>query len=153
MKKQLVLSTALAIAAALAPARVVYGQTAADSAKIRATAMNYIAGFYEGDSTKLLRAVRPEVYKYGYYRAPDSTSYRGMQMTWAGFMTYARNVKANNRQEPATSVRGVKLLDVLDQTAAVKVTAVWGNDYLLMGKYGNEWMITHVNWQSAPKRR
>lgn len=43
--------------------------------------MNYIEGFYEGDSTKLLRAVRPEVYKYGYYRAPDSTAYRCMQMT------------------------------------------------------------------------
>lgn len=136
----------------LAP-RAAHAQTSADSAKIRATAMNYIEGFYEGDSTKLIKAVRPEVYKYGFYRAPDSTSYRGMQMTWAGFMSYARNVKTNNRQEPASAVRGVKLLDVLDQTAAVKVTATWGNDYLLMAKYGSEWMITHVSWQSAPRKR
>ena len=128
-------------------------QTSADSAKIRATAMSYIEGFYEGDSTKLIRAVRPEVYKYGFYRAPDSTSYRGMQMTWPGFMNYARNVKNNNRQEPATSVRKVKLLDVLDQTAAVKVTAVWGTDYLLMAKYGSDWMITHVSWQSATRKK
>ena len=131
----------------------VSAQTSADSAKIRATAMNYIEGFYEGDSTKLIRAVRPEVYKYGFYKAPDSTSYRGMQMTWPGFMNYARNVKTNNRQEPATSVRKVQLLDVLDQTAAVKVTAVWGTDYLLMAKYGSEWMITHVSWQSPQRKK
>ena len=130
-----VLTTALILLVAPGGASA---QTSADSAKIRATAMNYIEGFYEGDSTKLIRAVRPEVYKYGFYKAPDSTSYRGMQMTWPGFMNYARNVKTNNRQEPAASVRKVQLLDVLDQTAAVKVTAVWGTDYLLMARYGSE---------------
>jgi hypothetical protein len=128
-------------------------QIASDSAKIRAAAMNYIEGFYEGDSTKLIRSVRPEVYKYGFSRPPDSTSYRGMQMTWAGFMSYARGVKQNNRQQPATAVRKVQLLDVLDQTAAAKVTAFWGTDYLLLAKFGDEWMITHVSWQSPPPRK
>ena len=138
---------------ALLLARPAAAQSSADSAKIRAAAMHYIEGFYEGDSTKLIRAVRPEVYKYGFSRPPDSTSYRGMQMTWAGFMSYARGVKQNNRQQPATAVRNVKLLDVLDQTAAVKVTAFWGTDYLLLAKYGEEWMITHVSWQSPPPRK
>jgi hypothetical protein len=128
-------------------------QTSTDSAKIRGAAMHYIEGFYEGDSTKLIRAVRPDVYKYGFSRPPDSASYRGMQMTWAGFMSYARGVKQNNRQQPATAVRTVRLLDVLDQTAAAKVTAVWGTDYLLLGKFGDEWMITHVSWQSPPRKR
>lgn len=145
-------SVAVSLGLSFVLPRTVAAQTSADSAKIREAAMNYIEGFYEGDSTKLMRAVRPEVYKYGYYRAPDSTSYRGMQMTWAGFMSYARNVKASGRPTPAAAVRGVKLLDVLDQTAAVKVTATWGNDYLLLAKYGNEWQITHVNWQSAPRK-
>ena len=142
----------LALLAVLAP-RLATAQTAADSARIRAAAMSYIEGFYEGDTAKLIRAVRPEVYKYGFSRPPDSTSYRGMQMTWAGFMSYARNVKANNRQQPASAVRRVQLLDVLDQTAAVKVTAFWGTDYLLLAKYGEEWMITHVSWQSPVRKR
>ncbi len=145
-------SVAVTLGVSLVPSRAAHAQSSADSAKIREAAMHYIEGFYEGDSTKLLRAVRPEVYKYGYYRAPDSTSYRGMQMTWAGFMNYARNVKASGRPTPASAPRGVKLLDVLDQTAAVKVTATWGTDYLLLGKYGSEWQITHVNWQSAPRK-
>ena len=136
---------------ALAPA--LGAQTRADSAKIRAAAMNYIEGFYEGDSTKLIKSVRPDVYKYGFSRPPDSATYRGRQMTWEGFMSYARNIKQNNRQQPASAVRGVKLLDVLDQTAAVKITAFWGTDYLLLAKYREEWMITQVSWQSPPRKK
>ena len=150
MKKLVVACTALTL---LVATPTLGAQTRSDSTKIRAAAMYYIEGFYEGDSTKLIKAVRPDVYKYGFSRPPDSTTYRGMQMTWAGFMSYARNVKQNNRQQPASAVRAVKLLDVLDQTAAVKVTAFWGTDYLLLAKYGDEWMITHVSWQSPPRRR
>jgi len=149
MRKSLACVTAMTLM--LSP-RFATPQSATDSAKVRAAAMNYIEGFYEGDSTKLIRAVRPDVYKYGFFRPPDSTSYRGMQMTWAGFMDFARGVKANNRQQPATAIRGVKLLDVLDQTAAAKVTAYWGTDYLLLAKFGDEWMITHVSWQSPPRK-
>ncbi|HYW33433.1 MAG TPA: nuclear transport factor 2 family protein [Gemmatimonas sp.] len=141
---------ATAIALLFATPGIAAAQTPADTAAIRGAAMHYIEGFYEGDTTKLVRAVRPEVYKYGFSRPADSTTYRGMQMTWAGFMSYAKSVKANNRQQPATAVRGVKLLDVLDQTAAVKITAWWGTDYLLLGKFDGAWMITHVNWQSPP---
>ncbi|MBC7790917.1 MAG: nuclear transport factor 2 family protein, partial [Anaerolineae bacterium] len=42
--------------------------------------------------------------------------------------------------------------DVLDQTASAKLTAWWGTDYLLLGKYDGKWMISHVLWQS-PKRK
>jgi hypothetical protein len=49
----------LAAIALLVVSRDGAAQTSADSAKIRAAAMNYIEGFYEGDSTKLIRAVRP----------------------------------------------------------------------------------------------
>ena len=44
------------------------------------------------------------------------------------------------------------LLDVLDQTAAAKVTAWWGTDYVLLAKQNGKWMITHVLWQSYPKK-
>jgi hypothetical protein len=40
-------------------------QSAADSAGIRAAAMDYLEGFYLGDSTRNLRSIRPEVYTLG----------------------------------------------------------------------------------------
>ena len=139
----------LAAALAAATARPSHAQTAVDSAAIRTAALDYIEGFYEGDSTKMLRSIRPDVFKYGYAR--DSTGYRGMQMEWPRFLAYARRVRETGRRAPATAVKHVELLDVLDQTAAVKVTATWGVDYLLLGRERDGWMITHVLWQSAPR--
>jgi hypothetical protein len=124
-------------------------QSAADSTAIRAAAMDYLEGFYLGDSTRHARSIRPEVYKYGYHRPPDSTSYRGMQMTWAGFQSFTRGVREGRIKTPPDAPKLVQLLDVQDQTAAVRVDAWWGSDYLLLGKERDgRWMIGHVAWQS-----
>lgn len=123
-----------------------------DAALVRRAVLDYVEGFYEGDSTKLVRSVRPEVYKYGFSRRRDSTHYVGMQMPWTGFMDYARNVKARSTQAPPTARRDVVVFDVQDQTASAKLTAFWGTDYLLLAKYDGRWMISSVMWQSPPKR-
>ena len=131
----------------------VEGQTTADSAGVRSAALDYIEGFYEGDSTKHVRSVRPEVYKYGFWLPRDSTRYQGEQMPWAEFLAYTRRMKARGATTPASAPRVVQLLDVQDQTAAAKVTAFWGTDYLLLGKYDGRWMVSSVLWQSKPRSR
>jgi hypothetical protein len=118
-----------------------------DREAVRRAVLDYVEGFYEGDSTKLARSVRPEVYKYGFYKAQDSTRYRGMQMTWPAFFNYARGIKQNNRQAPATAPKTIEIYDIQDQTASAKLTAFWGTDYLLLAKYDDKWMISHVLWQ------
>jgi len=125
--------------------------TAADRDEVRRAALDYLEGFYEGDSAKLVRSVRPNVFKYGFWLPRDSTKYAGEQMTWPEFLDYARKVKQNNRPAPATAPKRVEVYDVQNQTAAVKVTAFWGTDYLLLGKYDGKWMISSVMWQSPPR--
>lgn len=39
---------------------------APDTAGVRRAALDYIEGFYEGDTAKLVRSVRPDVHKFGY---------------------------------------------------------------------------------------
>jgi hypothetical protein len=125
-------------------------QSGADREGVRQAALDYIEGFYEGDSSRFIRSVRPEVYKYGFYR--DTTgSYRGMQMQWQGFHNFANRVKRGQSRTPANAPKEIEILDVADQIAAARVTAWWGIDYLLMGKYDGRWMISHVLWQSPPK--
>jgi hypothetical protein len=60
-------------------------------------------------------------------------------------------VKARGSYAPASARRDIQILDVLDQTAAAKLTASWGIDYLLLAKYDGRWMITHVLWQTPPR--
>jgi len=126
--------------------------TLADREAVRRAVLDYVEGFYEGDSAKLARSIRPEVYKYGFWKPRDSTRYAGEQMTWPEFFSYARGIKQNNRQAPATAPKRIELYDVQNQTASAKLTAFWGIDYLLLGKYDGKWMISSVMWQSLPPK-
>ena len=130
-----------------APAMAV-AQATPDRAGVSAAALDYLEGFYEGDTAKLIRSVRPEVAKYGFEWVKDRARYEGERMSWDEILGYARRFRANNRTTPATAPKKVELLDVLDQTAAAKVTAWWGTDYLLLARYEGRWMITQVLWQS-----
>jgi hypothetical protein len=143
---------ALAALALLSAPALARAQSAADSAAVHRAVLDYVEGFYEGDSTKLMRSIRPEVYKYGFWLPRDSTRYQGSQMPWSEFLGYARRVRENNRQAPATAPKVIELFEVQDQTAAAKLTASWGTDYLLLGKFDGTWMITSVIWQSLPRR-
>lgn len=149
---RLTISRAIVAVTLLLAAGVASGQSAADSASVRAAVLDYVEGFYEGDTTKLVRSIRPEVTKYGFWRHRDSTSYKGEAMPWAEFLSYARGVKARRQPAPATAPKEIVVFDVQNQTASAKLTAWWGTDYLLLGKYDGRWMISHVLWQS-PKRK
>src|SRR5687767_9700860 len=73
--------------------------TAADHEAVRRAALDYIEGFYEGDTTKLVRSVAPTVYKYGYSKGAEG--YAGSQRRWEGFMSYANGVKSGRNKPPA----------------------------------------------------
>ena len=123
-----------------------------DHDAVRRAALDYLEGFYTGDSTLHMRSVRPEVFKFGFSRNREG-AYSGSQMTWPQFHAFTNRVRTNNRPAPADAPKEVILFEVLDQTASAKVVAWWGIDYLLLGKYDGKWMISHVLWQSPPPKK
>lgn len=142
------------ILAALVLATVVHTSSAQqppDREAVRRAALDYLEGFYEGDSAKLVRSVRPDVRKAGYYKSRDATTYTAEEMPFADVIAYANNFKKNGRTTPATAPREVIVGEVNDQTATAKVVAWWGIDYLQLAKYDGKWMIVNVMWQSPPK--
>ena len=135
----------------LAPAAA-RSQSPAERVAVERAVLDYVEGFYEGDTAKLVRSVRPEVTKYGYYQPRDSSRYVGEAMPWSEFLSYARSIKERNRPAPAAAPKKVEIFDIQDQTASAKLTAWWGTDYLLLAKYDGRWMIRQVLWQSPPRR-
>jgi hypothetical protein len=123
-----------------------------DRELVRRAVLDYVEGFYEGDSTKFVRSIAPDVFKYGYFIPRDSARYVGERMAWPEFHAYANRVKAQGRQRPATEVKEIVVYDVLDQTASAKLTAYWGIDYVLLARRDGRWMITHVLWQTPPRK-
>lgn len=144
--------TLLAAQAAVAHAQAQPGVAPTeDAVAVTRAARDYLEGFYEGDSTKIVRSVSPSVVKYGYYIPKGASTYSGEAMTYAEMLDYVRGVKARGRPVPASAPREVSLFEVLDQTAAVKVVAWWGTDYLHLARIDGRWMITQVIWQTPPK--
>jgi hypothetical protein len=122
-----------------------------DKSLVSSAVMDYVDAFYFGDTALITRSVSPDVKKWGYSRKKDSTNYVGMAMSYQQMIDYVLRVKAkNNSAEAEKLFKKVEVLDYQDQTAAAKVTAWWGTDYILLGKHSGKWMITHVLWQSPP---
>lgn len=113
---------------------------------VQRAVLDYVEGFYEGDTTKLVRALRADLSKTGFWR--DSTGKYGWErMTFAAAIAYGKRVRSQNRPVNPSWPKDVVIYDVQDQTASAKVTAWWGTDYLLLGKYDGRWMISDVLWQ------
>lgn len=136
---------------ALCP-RLAAGQSSTDPESVRLAVLDYVEGFYQGDTTRLVRSVWPEVRKYGYWRAKPDVPYAGEAMAYPAFMAYANGVKSGRNKTPAAAPKDIVVYDVQDQTASAKLTAWWGTDYLLLAKEGGRWMIVQVLWQSPPPK-
>jgi hypothetical protein len=125
----------------------------ADRAAVRQAVLDYVEGVYGGQPERIHKSVSPELAKLGLYRAGNDTTgqYRAMGMTFTQLVGVATNYSKNNRI-PADAPRRIDVYDVLDKTASVKLTALWGSDYMLLAKQPDgRWLITHVLWQSPPR--
>lgn len=60
----------------------------------------------------------------------------------------SKNWNKNGEKANKRSVKNVEVFDIQDHTASAKVTAVWGTDYLHLGKLNGKWVILNVLWQS-----
>ncbi|MCB0530649.1 MAG: nuclear transport factor 2 family protein [Lewinellaceae bacterium] len=125
--------------------------TDSDSKAVERTLLNYVEGFYEGDTTKLIAAFLPEMNKFGYWKDDKSGAYSGSAMTYREALDFAIRVQEKKRFAKPDAPKVVEVFEVQDQTASGKVTAYWGTDYILLGKYDGVWKIVHVLWQGPLK--
>lgn len=123
-----------------------FGQTASNDG-VRKAVLDYVEGFYEGDTVKLKRSVAATLYKYGYWRDKKTSKYNGDQMTFRQAVDYAKNVMNKKNFAKADAPKTIIILDEEEQVAVAKLTAWWGIDYLLLAKQNDKWMIEQVLWQ------
>ncbi len=118
-------------------------QTPDPSAGIRQAMLDYIDGFYTGDTTLLVRSVSPSVIKYGYWQDSTNAPFVGEPMSYAQIVAKPRRPHPPKPGAP----REVQILEVQQQVASGKVRAWWGIDYILLARENDRWMIRSVLWQ------
>ena len=125
-------------------------QTPADREAVRSAALDYVEGVYNVQPERIKRSVHPSLVKRGYSKRSADTPYVETSMTFDQLVNLAATWNKEGKRD--LSVKKVEVLEVLDQTAVAKVTAAWGVDYMLLGKYDGQWKIQQILWQSPPPK-
>lgn len=124
------------------------GPTCADDrTDVTAAVLDYVEGIYEADSTRATRSVDPRLAKLGLLRGAGGYEQKPMSFSELRAATATFN---KDRHIPPGAPREVTILDILDQTASVKLVAAWGVDYIHLARLDGRWVIVHVLWQSTP---
>jgi hypothetical protein len=133
------------------PALAAQAQTKDDREAVRQAVLDYVEGIYDVDHTRIERSVHPEMAKRGFFVKKGESAYSSSQMTFAQLVELAKTYNKSGRV-PKDAPKEIVIFDLLDQTATIKLTAVWGIDYMHLAKYEGKWKIINVLWQTHPKR-
>jgi len=130
---------------------VARAQSAADSAGIRAAALDYIEGWYAADGARMERALHPELAK----RNVSSDAQGRSRLIQMSAMTLVNQTRRGGGSEiPAAQRRSeVRILDVYQGAASVRVTAASWVDYMQLAKFNGRWVIVNVLWENDPRER
>ena len=125
-------------------------QTAADSSAIRATALDYVEGWYEGNPERMGRALHPELVKR--IVVSDTATKRSVlqDMGASALVNGTRHgwgkETPRNRQQ-----KDVTILDIFRNAASVKAVMADWIDYLQIAKVDGRWVIVNVLWERKPE--
>jgi hypothetical protein len=138
--------------AALAVPGVAPAQTAADSSAIRATALDYVEGWYEGNGERMSRAVHPELVKR---IVVSDTATRRSVIETMGASALINGARRGWGKETPTGRRqkDVTILDIFGNAASVKAVMADWIDYLQIAKVDGRWVIVNVLWETKPGRK
>ena len=133
----------------LASAAAATAQTAADSAAIRATALDYVEGWYAGDAARMEKALHPDLAKRIVRNNAEGVSQLGHQGAET-LIGYTRSGAGKNTP-PAQQIKDVKILDIFRNTASVRAEMSGWIDYMHIAKWNGEWKIVNVLWETKPR--
>ena len=131
------------------PARALPAQAAADSAAIRATALDYVEGWYEGNPTRMQQSLHPELAKR--IVRVDSTGNASMQQMGATALVAGARAGYGRQTPKERQVKTVRILDIFGNTASVRADMADWVDYMQMAKVQGRWVIVNVLWEMRPR--
>ena len=145
-----ILRTLVLASAALRAATPARAQTAADSAAIRAAALDYVEGWYAGDGARMERALHPELAKRNVFTDPQSGRSRLIPMGALTLINQTRNGGGSDIPA-ARRHRDVAILDIYGNAASVRAHMATWIDYMHLVQWNGRWVIVNVLWENDPR--
>jgi hypothetical protein len=119
-------------------------QSAADTEAVRQVALDYIEGWYSGDSERMERALHPDLVK----RIVETRDGRRTISEMSAVQLIGSTANGGGLQTPADVRRtDVTVLDVFGNSASVRIDAHTWIDYLHVARFDGQWKIVNVLWE------
>lgn len=120
-----------------------------DKEAIKAAALDYIEGWYEGNPDRMERALHPDLAKRIVHTNPQGRSSLGQMSA----LSLVQGVKRGGGKDTPKEKqqKDVTILDVFGNAASVKVVASDWIDYLHIARFNGRWVIVNVLWELKPK--
>lgn len=118
--------------------------SAADSAAIRRAALDYIDGWFTGDSARMSRALHPDLAKRAVMRDERGRLFIDLQS--ANMLVRATGFGFGTSLPAAQRWASAQILDVDGDLASVKLQSTQLVDYMHLVRWDGEWKILNVLW-------
>lgn len=121
------------------------GVSPGDEKAIRATALDYVEGWFQGDAERMARALHPELAKRAVFPDPETGAATLKQMGKETLVEYT--ARGGGKETPPDQWNiEVEILDVYKNMATVKIDSARFVDYVHMSKWDGRWVIMNVLW-------
>jgi hypothetical protein len=119
---------------------------------IRAAALDYIEGWYEGDAARMERSLHPDLAKRIVLTNSQNAQSRLDQMNAERLVDGVR--RGGGKDTPKDKQqKEVTILDVFGNAASIKIVASDWIDYMHLAKFNGRWVIVNVLWELKPKQK
>jgi hypothetical protein len=123
------------------------GQTKQDSLAIKRAALDYIESQQVPNPKQMEQALHPRMVKRTFWKDKATGKDYVRETTTESMVLLAESYNKNGDKFPATPKKEVRLLDVSERTASVKLIADEWIDYMHLVKINGVWKIINVLWE------
>lgn len=126
---------------------IIIAQTKQDSIEIKQVALDYIESQHKPNATQMERALHPRMVKRTFWKDKATGKDYVRETSTESMVLLAESYNKNADKFPSSPKKAVKLLDVSERIASVKLIANDWIDYMHIVKLNGVWKIVNVLWQ------
>lgn len=126
---------------------IIIAQTKQDSIEIKQVALDYIESQHKPNATQMERALHPRMVKRTFWKDKATGKDYVRETSTESMVLLAESYNKNADKFPSSPKKAVKLLDVSERIASVKLIADDWIDYMHIVKLNGVWKIVNVLWQ------
>ena len=129
----------------------VQSQTLQDTISISETTMNYIEGWYSGDSVRMAKSLHPELAKRGIVPSKDGKNTVILKASYSEMIQWTGK-RPDALKDNKDLLRKLTILEIGKNIATVKCESKDFIDYLHLARLNNEWKILNAIWEFNDKQ-